>query len=48
MTTAVRHHNLRGDVMTPEGTGNAKSVGFIYRLVDPVLSKEVRLPFGVI
>ncbi|CAM9509422.1 unnamed protein product [Scytosiphon promiscuus] len=36
MVQAIRNHYMRGGVMMPEGMGNAKSVGFIYRLVDPV------------
>eukprot|EP00752_Nemacystus_decipiens_P018618 g16693.t1 len=35
MTTAISNHILRGGVMMQEGMGNTKSVGFIYRLVDP-------------
>lgn len=40
MTAAIRAHILRGDVMMREGTGNAKSVGFLHRLVDPVRSRS--------
>lgn len=36
MVRAVKQHQLRGDVMVPEGMGNTKSVGFIYRLIEPV------------
>lgn len=36
MTVAIRNHNLRGGVVLPEGRGNTKSVGFLYRLVEPV------------
>eukprot|EP00903_Cladosiphon_okamuranus_P018727 g17237.t1 len=35
MKAAITIHILRGGVMTREGVGNAKSVGFLNRLVDP-------------
>lgn len=40
MMTVVKNHVLTGPVMTREGMGNAKSVGFLYRLVDPALSSQ--------
>ncbi|CAM9260670.1 unnamed protein product [Ectocarpus fasciculatus] len=39
---AIKQHQLRGDVMVPEGMGNTKSVGFIYRLVDPVQANSTQ------
>lgn len=39
---AIKQHQLRGDLMVPEGMGNTKSVGFIYRLVDPVQANSTQ------
>ncbi|CAM9687184.1 unnamed protein product [Ectocarpus sp. 12 AP-2014] len=39
---AIKQHQLRGDIMVPEGMGNTKSVGFIYRLVDPVQANSTQ------
>ncbi|CAM9186513.1 unnamed protein product [Ectocarpus sp. 4 AP-2014] len=42
IVNAIKQHQLRGDIMVPEGMGNTKSVGFIYRLVDPVQANSTQ------